>query len=518
MRTLPLSRSRTAPALLMLLALLWLLALVLYRDTLATMVATWSESETFAHGFVVPPIALWLAWRRRADIAALAPTFAPAPSALLVVAAAGVAWLVGEAATVNALRQFALVTMLIALVPAVAGWPLARALMFPLGFLYFAVPFGEFLLPLLMRHTADFTVAALRATGIPVYRDGLEFVIPSGTWSVVEACSGVRYLIASAMGGALFAYLNYRSARRRALFMAFALALPIVANWLRAYFIVLIGHFSGNKLAVGIDHLIYGWLFFGVVIGVMFLVGMRWAEPEAPPVAAPAGASARATAASWRSAAAGVAALMVLALPPAAAWRAERAVELAAPRLAPPRSLAQLAPADAAALPEWQPAFSRPAASFNQRYAVGLQPVGLYVGYYRHQGADSKLVSSINMLVRSDDVHWNPVESGQRVLDTPLGAVPVHAARLRQRVGLGDGAEMTLWRLYWIDGAFEASDARAKLRGAWQRLRGRGDDGAALVLYTAAPTRAAADAALEAFVREHLLALHTQLRATRDGD
>jgi exosortase A len=324
MHALPLSRPRTAPALLVLLALLWLAALVLYRETLATMVATWSESETFAHGFVVPPIALWLAWRRRADIAALAPTFAPAPSALLVVAAAGVAWLVGEAATVNALRQFALVTMLIALVPAVAGWPLARALMFPLGFLYFAVPFGEFLLPLLMRHTADFTVAALRATGIPVYRDGLEFVIPSGTWSVVEACSGVRYLIASAMGGALFAYLNYRSARRRALFMAFALALPIVANWLRAYFIVLIGHFSGNKLAVGIDHLIYGWLFFGVVIGVMFLVGMRWAEPEAPPVAAPAGASARATAASWRSAAAGVAALMVLALPPAAAWRTER--------------------------------------------------------------------------------------------------------------------------------------------------------------------------------------------------
>jgi EpsI family protein len=77
---------------------------------------------------------------------------------------------------------------------------------------------------------------------------------------------------------------------------------------------------------------------------------------------------------------------------------------------------------------------------------------------------------------------------------------------------------MTVWRLYWIDGAFEASDARAKLRGAWQRLRGRGDDGAALVLYTAAPTRAAADAALHGFVRQHLAALQTQLRATRDGD
>jgi exosortase A len=508
-------RPRTVLALV---ALLWLAALMLYRDTLATMVATWSDSETFAHGFIVPPIALWLAWRRRADLATLASTFAPAPSALLIVAAAGVAWLVGEAATVNALRQFALVTMLIGLVPAVAGWPVARALIFPLGFLYFAVPFGEFLLPVLMRHTADFTVFALRATGIPVYRDGLQFVIPSGNWSVVEACSGIRYLIASLMGGALFAYLNYRSARRRWVFMAFALALPIVANWLRAYFIVLIGHFSSNRLAVGVDHLIYGWVFFGIVIGTMFFVGMRWAEVDDRLDAGNAAPSAAPTITPWRHMTAAVAALAVLALPLAAAWRAERAVELAAPRLQPPPSLALLPPADAAALPEWQPAFSRPVASFNQRYAAGLQPVGLYVGYYRHQGADSKLVSSINMLVRSDDAQWNEVEAGARTIATPAGPVPVHAARLRPRATLVDGVEMTVWRLYWIDGAFEASDARAKLRGAWQRLRGRGDDGAALVLYTAAPTRAAADAALHGFVRQHLAALQTQLRATRDGD
>jgi exosortase A len=508
-------RPRTVLALV---ALLWLAALMLYRDTLATMVATWSDSETFAHGFIVPPIALWLAWRRRADLATLASTFAPAPSALLIVAAAGVAWLVGEAATVNALRQFALVTMLIGLVPAVAGWPVARALTFPLGFLYFAVPFGEFLLPVLMRHTADFTVFALRATGIPVYREGLQFVIPSGNWSVVEACSGVRYLIASLMGGALFAYLNYRSARRRALFMAFALVLPIVANWLRAYFIVLIGHFSSNRLAVGVDHLIYGWVFFGIVIGTMFFVGMRWAEIDTPPAAGRAAPSSTSARAPWRHVVATVAALAVLALPLVASWRAERAVEFAAPRLQPPRSLAVLPPADTAALPEWQPAFSRPAASFNQRYANGLHAVGLYVGYYRHQSAGSKLVSSINMLVRSDDEQWNQVESGERTLATPAGPVAVDVARLRQRAALVDGSEMTVWRLYWIDGTFEANDARTKLRGAWQRLRGRGDDGAALVFYTTAPTRASADAALEAFVREHMLALKNQLRATRDGD
>ena len=56
------------------------------------------------------------------------------------------------------------------------------------------MPFGEFALPQMMEWTANFTVLALRLSGIPVFREGLQFVIPSGNWSVVEACSGVRYL------------------------------------------------------------------------------------------------------------------------------------------------------------------------------------------------------------------------------------------------------------------------------------------------------------------------------------
>jgi hypothetical protein len=51
------------------------------------------------------------------------------------------------------------------------------------------------------------------AFGHPGLPRGLQFVIPSGSWSVIEACSGVRYLIASFMVGALFAYLNYQLAQ-----------------------------------------------------------------------------------------------------------------------------------------------------------------------------------------------------------------------------------------------------------------------------------------------------------------
>lgn len=499
--------------------LLALVSILMYHETALSMVALWNSSETFAHGYVVPLISLWLVWRRRAELAAMVPAFAPAPTALIGVVAAGAAWLVGEAATVNALRQFALVAMLVLAVPAVAGWPLAHRLAFPLGFLFFAVPFGDFLLPLLMQWTADVTVFALRLSGVPVYHDGLQLVIPSGTWSVVEACSGVRYLIASVMVGAIFSYLHFRSARRRWLFMLVAVAVPIVANWMRAFGIVMLGHLSGNKLAVGIDHLIYGWVFFGVVIGLMFGIGMRWSEPQPAGAAVTAqvpAASPGRSAGVWSQAGFAAALLLALALPLAADRLADRAIETATPRLVLPGTVATLPPGDAM-LGEWAPVFLNPAAVVNRRVLVAGQPVGLYVAYYRNQGERSKLVSSVNALVSSDDKRWIQVAGGQRKVDTAVGTVGVRTAQLRDRATMSDGLGLTVWQLYWVDGAFESSDVRAKLRGAWQRLRGAGDDGAVIVLYTAVEPRAA-EQVLEVLLREHLLAIQNQLRATRDGD
>src|SRR5574337_2222476 len=50
-----------------------LIVLAVYRETAATMVGIWWRSETFAHAFVVPPIVLWLVWRKRAELARLEP-------------------------------------------------------------------------------------------------------------------------------------------------------------------------------------------------------------------------------------------------------------------------------------------------------------------------------------------------------------------------------------------------------------------------------------------------------------
>jgi hypothetical protein len=123
-------------------------------------------------------------------------------------------WLVARAVGgAGVVQQYAVVIMIPLLVWAILGSEVVRALSFPLFFLLLAVPFGEFLLPALIEHTADFTVFALKLTGIPVYREGAYLTIPTGNWSVVEACSGLRYIIASLTAGLLYAYYHVSESR-----------------------------------------------------------------------------------------------------------------------------------------------------------------------------------------------------------------------------------------------------------------------------------------------------------------
>ncbi len=252
--------------------------LIVYHETTASMISIWMRSETFAHGFLIFPFSAYLIWGQRKRLSKV--FFQPSPLALLVLASLGFSWLLATLASVQVFKQFLLIAMIPAAVWAILGRRMVWALAFPLAYLVLAVPFGEALIPPLIDFTADFTVKALQLTGIPVYREGSFFSIPSGNWSVVEACSGIRYLIASFTLGTLYAYLTYHSLKRRLIFIALSLIVPIVANGIRAYMIVMTGHLSDMQLAVGVDHLIYGWVFFGFVMLLLFWIGSFWREDD----------------------------------------------------------------------------------------------------------------------------------------------------------------------------------------------------------------------------------------------
>jgi exosortase A len=248
-----------------------------HSDTFFSMAKVWSVSENYSHGWLIAPISIWIIWNARKSRMSL--SLSPNPfTGLFLLALANAAWLVGDVAKVSVVKGFAVVAMIPISVYLVLGSAYFKSYIFALLFLFAMVPAGEGLTPVLMEYTADATVWAISVSGIPIYREGMFFTLPTGQWSVVEACSGLRYLIAAAVLAVLFCYLNYSTWPRRIVFFFTTVALSIVANWVRAYLIVLLGHFSEMKYGAGDDHVWYGWLFFGLVMAVTFWIGVKFGD------------------------------------------------------------------------------------------------------------------------------------------------------------------------------------------------------------------------------------------------
>jgi len=463
-----LASALTIGALLLLAAVFW--------PTFYSMAEVWERSETFAHGYLIFPISAWLIWRNREELARVKPR--PDLRGLILLAAAGAGWLLADAGSVKVVMQYAFIVMLIASVWTLLGWRFVRAAFFPLMFLFFAVPVGEFLIQPLMGVTADFTVALLQFTGIPVYREGTFFSIPSGDWSVVEGCSGLRYLIASVTLGVLYAYLTYRSWKRRLLFSIASIIVPVFANSGRAYMIVMIAHLSDMKLALGVDHYIYGWVFFGLVMLLLFWIGSFWREDDQPAPSQPEPVAAQ----SGRTGArpilqVAVAALVVAGLWPVyASWLGSRPLP-AMPEL---QVGAQGGWQPAGAFTTWAPHWVGADRQLRQSYAQAGRKVMLELNYYVTQRQDAELINSQNFMIRQKDPLWSNV--GETLATVEIDGRP---RQVRQAKMLGsDGQRLLVWQWNLINRQPVVNDHMAKLGLAFDRVRLRRDDGLSVLIAT----------------------------------
>lgn len=260
---------------------------LLFRAETEAAVTVWDASSTYLHCFLIIPIVAYMVWDRREALQGLRP--APVPAAGLLGLLPAMGWLLAERLGTMEGRQWMVIAFAEVLFLAVLGRKLFRAMMGPLLYLFFLVPFGEFLTPWLRDITAVLIRHGLSWAGIPAAIDPYTIMTPQAVFPLAEVSAGLRFLIASAAFGVLYALLMYRSPMRRVVFVVVAIVVPIVANVLRVLGIIVLGHVLGGTAAA--DHIRYGWVFFSAVILLLTLLGLpfrqdlqrrpwRDAEPE----------------------------------------------------------------------------------------------------------------------------------------------------------------------------------------------------------------------------------------------
>jgi exosortase A len=462
------------------------LLLALFHGTANSVVRLWLDNNAYSHGFLILPLAGWLVWQRRHAL--MAADLRPNAWALLPLAGFAALWLAAQIVSVQVVGQFALVAMANCLLLALLGLAGFRVVLFPALFLFTAIPIGDGMTPQLQAWTANIAVQALRITGMPVFQDGLQITTPIGDFAVADECSGLRFLTATVTLAILFASEFYSSWRRRAAFMALAIVVPIIANGLRVYTVILLARAFGIEFAASVDHVVYGWVFLTLVTGVLLLAGWSFREPPRPLATAAARIDQPRRRFALRDGTAAAGAFAIL-LGTAFAATAMEYVPPAMAGLALPAAGNEL---DTAAIQAmvWQPELPGADARRVDQDTVDGRPVTRVVAYYAWQRQGAKAANDGAALA---PYTWTRISIGQ---------VPVTVdgqSFAAQRLVVSHGRQHWLiYSWYWVDDRFTGSAVVSKLLQIRGLLQGR-NAGAAIVVaapFDVAENPAVAESAL----------------------
>ena len=260
------------------------------------MVRVWANSATYSHGAAAAPVAAYLIWRlARVQGPSAGEPSAPALAALAVLAGL---WAAGRAVGAEIVHQAAFIAVFAAGLAAMFGFRAIRPFAFPLAFLFFAVPAGASLQPLLQSATTSVVTAMLEVSGHAVTRDGATLTLSWGAFRIAEACAGLSFFVSSLMISSVIAHLGFARLRDQLAIVAASLAVAVIANWVRVYAVVVSGARPTTRGVVD-DHLVFGWLIYFAFIAVFTIAVRQYANTapsaieNAPPVAGPA------TSVSW---------------------------------------------------------------------------------------------------------------------------------------------------------------------------------------------------------------------------
>ena len=488
---------------LLLFALTTVLLFVLRYETLYVMVRVWLTSDTFGYGVLILPIVAFLTYQRREQLALLVPR--PCYWAVAWIAVALLLQLIGSIGNLMLFEQLAFIGLWQGLFALFMGATVVRHMAFPLFFLVFAVPMGAEVVPLLQRFTAEICVFLLRASGMPTFLSGIFIEIPSGAFVVAEVCSGARFLITALVLGTLAAHLFFRSWRRRIAFMLLCLVVPILANGLRAYGIIMLAHLSDYELAVSVDHIIYGLIFLSFVLLILTGLGAlfrdRWPENMAPQMVDNGPAPQLSS---------GLIALClsVFILGGGEIWARQ---VTAIPETVGPVELAPLQPADGWRLAEqaldgWEPAFPGADSQLLLGYQANEGEVALFVAHYLYQRQGHEVINVGNTIVGS----------GMERKVTRFERIEVDVAgrsqALQETMVRAPGGARLIWSWYEVGGTATTSPVAGKLLEIWHTLNGGSRAATAFALATNAddglePTRERLGAFLNALNANQSLAV-----------
>jgi exosortase len=245
-----------------------------YFRVLAKLVTDWWEIPDFSHGFLVPPFAAYVLWKKKDRL--LAAGIAPAWSGVALVFLGLLVLFLGVYGSELFLSRVSLVIVMTGLVLAFGGSKLLGEMRFALLVLLLAIPiptilYTQITFPLQIL-ASKLASALLPLFGVPVLREGNVIQLPAMSLEVAEACSGIRSLMSLLTLSIFYGYFLERPIWRRTALALASLPIAIAANAVRLLGTGLSVQYWDPDKAMGFFHEFSGWVMFLVSLACLIAV------------------------------------------------------------------------------------------------------------------------------------------------------------------------------------------------------------------------------------------------------
>jgi exosortase A len=233
------------------------------------LVLAWSNYDEYSHGFLIMPVALYIAWQKKTKLASV--KIKPSNWGVALIVFSLLCYLFAHFAEIMTLSSLSIVLAITGTLLYLLGFSVLKELLFPIFFLLFMIPipaqiYSSLTIPLQL-FVSKVSVAIVALLGVPIYREGNVLNLPDRTLQVVQACSGLRSMVSLLTLSIIFAYFSLKSNVLKTLLFLSGIPIAIFVNIIRVTLLVLVFYYLGYDLTSDNIHMV-----FGVVIFLLALI------------------------------------------------------------------------------------------------------------------------------------------------------------------------------------------------------------------------------------------------------
>lgn len=249
----------------------------LYGETMLSLAGRWSTADnpTYSHGPLLLMVAIYFfykTWSNSEFNFALRHHWIK----LTLLSAFSLLWAVSALVSVQIVQYLMLIFLFILALSALFNFKCNSRIYFPALLMLSAVPVWDFFTVYLQHAATPVVVLLLKATFIPVFREGFFIEIPEGTFEVRNSCSGLNQFIVGVTVTLIYCYMHNIPLMRSLRYALYALLLAIASNIVRIYIVVIAGHLTNMQhYFITGEHVSIGWVVFAVMYGGFLYLLMR---------------------------------------------------------------------------------------------------------------------------------------------------------------------------------------------------------------------------------------------------